>query len=71
MLPQFWGKGYATESARAALDYGLSSLNMKTVMGLTFPENIASQKVLKKLGFIEKEIIESEGHKCNLFLYKS
>ena len=70
MLPQYWGKGYATESARAALDYGVNSLDMKTIMGLTFPENTSSQKVLKKLGFIKKEIIEVDGHKCNLFLYE-
>jgi len=46
----FWGLGYATEAARAALNYGFKTLNLGQIIGLTHPENIASQNVLKKCG---------------------
>lgn len=46
----FWGKGYATEAARASLKFGLETVGLKEVIGLTDPENIASQRVLEKCG---------------------
>ncbi|MFN8414627.1 MAG: GNAT family N-acetyltransferase [Anaerolineales bacterium] len=45
-----WGKGYATESAKASLDFGFQVLNKKEIIGLTHPENHASQHVLLKCG---------------------
>jgi ribosomal-protein-alanine N-acetyltransferase len=47
---QFWCQGYATEGARAALDFGFNVLSLQQIIGLTHPENIASQNVLKKCG---------------------
>jgi ribosomal-protein-alanine N-acetyltransferase len=46
----FWGLGYATEGARAALKYGFETMNLGQIIGLTHPENTASQNVLKKCG---------------------
>lgn len=46
----FWGSGYATEGARAALKYGFEKLNLQEIIGLTHPKNTASQNVLKKCG---------------------
>jgi RimJ/RimL family protein N-acetyltransferase len=46
----YWGVGYATEGARAALKYGFETLNLEQIVGLTHPENTASQNVLKKCG---------------------
>jgi len=46
----FWGLGYATEGARAALKYGFETLNLGEIIGLTHSENTASQNVLKKCG---------------------
>ena len=45
-----WGKGYATEAARAALDFGFTELGLARIVAITEPENIASQRVLEKLG---------------------
>ncbi len=50
----FFGKGYATEFAKKAIDYGFNSLNKKEIFGLVRPKNINSINVLKK---------------CNLKLY--
>lgn len=46
----FWGKGYATESANAAVNFGRKKIGLKEIIGLTHPQNIASQRVLEKSG---------------------
>ncbi|MGB0884286.1 MAG: GNAT family N-acetyltransferase [Flavobacteriales bacterium] len=45
-----WGKGYATESAKAALDFGFKQLNIQEIIGRAAIENTASIKVLEKIG---------------------
>jgi ribosomal-protein-alanine N-acetyltransferase len=54
---QFWGRGYATEGAKASIQFGFENFNFGEIIGLTHPENIASQNVLKKCGmhFIEQK----------------
>ena len=46
-----WGKGYATESGRAALQYGLQTLQLRNVYAMTDVDNAASRRILEKLGF--------------------
>lgn len=50
LLRRFWGKGYATESARAAVDYGFEILRLESVFAMTNRENIASRNALLKTG---------------------
>jgi len=52
---QFWGKGYATEIARASLQFGFEHFQFKQIIALVHPENIASQRVIQKcgMGYIE------------------
>lgn len=45
-----WNKGYATESAKASLEFGFTTFKMKTIVGRAMHENIGSIKVLKKIG---------------------
>lgn len=45
-----WGHGFATEMARAVLAHGFANLGLARVVGLTWPENAASQRVLEKIG---------------------
>jgi RimJ/RimL family protein N-acetyltransferase len=55
-----WGRGLATEAARAALNWAFTHAGLKRIVGITYPDNIASQKVLQKCGLVrqgEKEII--------------
>ncbi len=49
-LPDCWGKGYATESARALMQVGAAEHGIERVIGLVEPQNIASARVLGKLG---------------------
>jgi len=44
-----WNKGYATEAARACLEYGFMELNLKEIIGRVALENTGSIKVLEKL----------------------
>lgn len=55
-----WGKGYATEMARAMLVYGEEKLGLKEFYGTTHPDNTDSQHVLLKVGF--KYFGESDHH---------
>lgn len=50
-LSDYWGKGFATESAQAILDYGHKRLGINRIIGLVSPENQASRNVLLKVGF--------------------
>ena len=52
---QFWGQGYATEGTKISLEFGFKKLGLKRIIGLTHPNNKASQKVLLKcgLGFVD------------------
>ncbi len=53
-----WGKGYATESGKAALHYGIDTLKFKEIYGMTDVNNAASRHVLEKLGFIFIELFK-------------
>lgn len=50
LLPKFWGRGVATEAARASLDFGFNELNLEKICGVAMPENAASCAVLEKIG---------------------
>jgi ribosomal-protein-alanine N-acetyltransferase len=56
LMPNYWGKGYATESSKAALEFGFNTLNLTEIIGTANEENHASRRVLEKCGlkFIEK-----------------
>ena len=44
-----WGKGYATESAKAVIKYGFESLNLNEIIGRASKNNIPSIKVLERI----------------------
>jgi len=50
LLPEAWGRGYATEGARALVRRGFAELGLYRIIGLTHPDNVASQRVLLKTG---------------------
>jgi len=45
-----WGKGYATEAAGACLEVAYSKFGLEEVLAFTTDTNVASQKVMKKIG---------------------
>ena len=50
-----WGKGYATQAARASLDYGFANFDFPEIIALVEPDNIASLKVAEKCGLVAVE----------------
>lgn len=45
-----WGKGYATEAARASLEHGFVTCGLAEVVSFTSEKNLRSQKVMQRLG---------------------
>lgn len=48
----FWGKGIATRAVLQMVDYGFAQLPINRIFARPFGNNIASQKVLEKAGFV-------------------
>ena len=65
-----WGKGYATEAVGAIVDYVFSQAfnrEINRIQALTIPENVASEKVLTKLGFVEEGLLRQYGFWKNTY----
>jgi [ribosomal protein S5]-alanine N-acetyltransferase len=58
LVPERWGRGLATELARAALDQAAGALGLRRVVGVTLPMNRASQRVLEKAGLTYARMTE-------------
>lgn len=50
-----WGKGYATEAAKAILHYAFAELNLREIISFTVADNIKSRRVIEKLGLHHSE----------------
>lgn len=46
----WWGQGYATEAARACLDFGFADCGLSEIIAICFPEHVASRRVMEKAG---------------------
>lgn len=55
----YWGQGYATEAARAAVGWAQSDLRAHTLKAGHFADNPASGRVLAKLGFTPTGAVEN------------
>src|SRR3990167_7420896 len=51
-----WGKGYATEAAKAVLHYAFIELNLGEIISFTVVANIKSRHVMEKIGLHHSEI---------------
>ncbi|NYO85721.1 GNAT family N-acetyltransferase, partial [Escherichia coli] len=47
---KLWNLGYATEVAQAVLHYAFTSLNIPEVVSFTTVNNLASRRVMEKIG---------------------
>jgi RimJ/RimL family protein N-acetyltransferase len=55
-----WGHGYATEAARALLQWGFDTLELNRVQAETDTRNAASARVLEKLGFVREGTLRED-----------
>lgn len=55
-----WGHGYATEAARALLTWAFDALDLNRVQAETDTRNVASARVLEKLGFVREGTLRED-----------
>src|SRR6516164_156681 len=75
---RFWNRGLATEGAAAVLAFAHNSLGLKQVVSFTTTENVASRRVMEKIGMIrdlrgdfDHPLIPKEHPLCRHVLYRS
>ena len=70
---EFWGHGIASEAARAVVDYVFSVLEMEKLAARVDPRNVASVRVLEKLGMQREGLLRSQvvrwGERADRALY--
>lgn len=59
---KYWNQGYATETAKACIEYGLHTLQLNTIVGRAMKANIASVKVLQKIGLSYERDFDFDGN---------
>lgn len=65
---RFWGRGYATEASRAAMDFCFADRGLKQIVAFTSTTNLPSQAVMARLGMARREDLDfdhpnvAEGH---------
>lgn len=69
VLPEYEGKGYTYEAAKAILEYGKTQLDMKVVYGITTNNNAGSQHLLEKLGlrYVSRRIDNDQNNELLIF----
>jgi RimJ/RimL family protein N-acetyltransferase len=68
LLPDAWGQGYATEGASALVRYGFGEVGLTRIVGLTHPQNAASQSVLRKAGLRDAGFGQYYGRRVRYFV---
>jgi len=61
IAPSRWGEGFATEAALAMLRYGFEEAGLDRILGIADRENVASRRVLEKIGMTFEEHVLYEG----------
>ncbi|MFS8082220.1 MAG: GNAT family N-acetyltransferase [Ginsengibacter sp.] len=70
-----WGQGFATEAAKACLDYGFNKLGFNKIVSFTSSVNLKSEKVMQRIGMsyvvnFDHPKIEKENKLCRHVLYE-
>ena len=63
-LPEFWGRGLATEACAASVRFGFETLGLPRILGIVLPDNTASIRVLQKVGMRMDGEIEYDGSRA-------
>lgn len=59
---EYWGQGLMTEAARACLRYGFETAGLERIVAVAMPENLASRRVMEKLGMRYEKMAHHYGH---------
>jgi RimJ/RimL family protein N-acetyltransferase len=68
-VPEFWSQGYGLESASAVMAYAATTLGLPRVVAVTNPDNVASIKLVERLGlrFTRMVRLAADGPELKLF----
>jgi len=71
LMPAFWGQGYAREAAAACLAYGRDILQLRRVLAITAPDNLASGRVLEAIGmrFLEQRTLQGDAQQTRVYVW--
>lgn len=67
LSPRFWGHGYATEAAKASMDWAFARAGLSRLVSLIDPANGASAAVARRLGERLRERITFEGKPTDVY----
>jgi len=67
LIPQFRGKGLATEAAEICLDYGFETLNLEEIIGRAISENTPSIKILRNIGMVFEKSFDAHDSICHQY----
>ncbi|WP_432409144.1 GNAT family N-acetyltransferase [Wukongibacter sp. M2B1] len=56
---KYWGQGFATEASKALVEYIFNELELKKLVAVVKPDNVASKRVIEKLGFKHEGIVKN------------
>ncbi len=64
---EFWGRGIAGEALRAMVKYGYVHYRLERIEALIEPDNLPSQKLVEKHGFIREGLLRHYEYTCGKF----
>jgi len=67
---EHWGQGLATEVSKAILAYGFESLQLERIIGIADIDNLASRRVLEKVGFTFEKFTTYRDHEVAWYVLK-
>ncbi len=67
LLKPYWGKQIASEVVKNLTSYGFCELNLHRIFAKIDPKNIASQKVVEKIGFTKEGILKDDAFERNQY----
>lgn len=70
-LPEYEGKGYGFEAALAVMEYAKNILKLGVIVAITTKDNVASIKLLNKIGLRFKEFVTMPGDDEELMLFEN
>jgi len=68
-LPEFWDKGYASESAAAVMRHEPDKFGLARIVAITDPDNVASVRVVEKLGLRFERMVRLPGDADEIKLF--
>jgi ribosomal-protein-alanine N-acetyltransferase len=67
LAPGCWGKGLATEAAQSVLRYAFECAGLERVIAIAIPENLASRRIMEKIGMRYESETEHKGFRVVLY----